>query len=207
MNPPLTQEAPRPVPNATPPDLDKAAAILLNAFADDPAARWIYPELERYLNFFPEFITAFAGRAFDHGSAHFADAEHGVAQGVALWLPPGVHGDDESVEALLDRSVEPGRLETLGKVFELMDAYHPAEPHWYLPLIGVNRLYRGYGLGSRLLSQVLRNCDRDGVPAYLEATTARNAALYQRHGFEPIGRIQEGDFPEMLPMFRPPARR
>jgi hypothetical protein len=30
---------------------------------------------------------------------------------------------------------------------------------------------------------VLQRCDRERVPAFLEASTARNRALYERHGF------------------------
>jgi len=30
---------------------------------------------------------------------------------------------------------------------------------------------------------MLQACDRDGVPAHLEASTDRNRALYERHGF------------------------
>lgn len=31
---------------------------------------------------------------------------------------------------------------------------------------------------------MLTDCDRTGMPAYLEATSERNRDLYQRHGFE-----------------------
>ena len=56
------------------------------------------------------------------------------------------------------------------------------------------------GLG---LAHALERCDRDGLPAYLEATSARSKALYQRHGFQEVGAIQEGNSPELYPMLRP----
>jgi hypothetical protein len=40
------------------------------------------------------------------------------------------------------------------------------------------------GFGAALLRPMLERCDADGVPAYLEATSPRNRALYERHGFE-----------------------
>ena len=51
--------------------------------------------------------------------------------GVALWLPSGTLAD----EASLARVIEDTMAEEL---FEQMDPYHPDEPHWHLPLIGVN---------------------------------------------------------------------
>lgn len=185
----------------SPDDIAKAADVLLMAFVDDPAVRWMYPDLNQYLQCFPQFVEAFAGRAFTHGGAFFT----GEYPGVALWFPPGIVPDEQAVEAVLARTVTPERLTTMEQVFEQMDRYHPTQPHWYLPLTGVSRLYRGQGLGSALLEHTLSICDRDGLPAYLEATSPRNAALYQRHGFEPIGQIQVGDFPTLLPMLRQPA--
>ena len=35
--------------------------------------------------------------------------------------------------------------------FKKMDSYHPKEPHWYLPLLGVDPFYHSKGFGSALL--------------------------------------------------------
>ncbi len=40
-------------------------------------------------------------------------------------------------------------------MFEQMDALHPQEPHWHLPLIGVDPAHQGKGIGSALLSHIL----------------------------------------------------
>jgi GNAT superfamily N-acetyltransferase len=181
--------------------LARATNILLGAFADDPAVRAMYPDLRQYLDGFPSFIEAFAGRAFDHGTAFFVEPDRGVA----LWFSPGVQPDEEAVETVLERTVAPDRLAVMQEVFAQMNHYHPREPHWYLPLMGVSRPYRGQGFGSALLGHVLSVCDRQGLPAYLEATTRRNAGLYRRFGFEPIGRIEADGFPTLLPMIRPVA--
>ncbi|MFZ0555634.1 MAG: GNAT family N-acetyltransferase [Nitrososphaeraceae archaeon] len=45
------------------------------------------------------------------------------------------------------------------KVFEKMGSYHPKEPHWYFPLLGVDPLHQGNGLGSALLQHTLAVCD------------------------------------------------
>jgi hypothetical protein len=48
-----------------------------------------------------------------------------------------------------------------------------------------------------LLRHALERCDRDRLPAYLDATSPRNRALYARHGFEELGVIQAGSSPPM----------
>ena len=51
---------------------------------------------------------------------------------------------------------------------------------------------------------LLERCDADGMPAYLEATTQRNRALYLRHGFEDYGVIVLPGGPPMWQMWREP---
>jgi ribosomal protein S18 acetylase RimI-like enzyme len=83
-----------------------------------------------------------------------------------------------------------------------MEKYHPTEPHWYLPLIGVDPSQQGNGVGSALMKHALEIVDRDHMPAYLESSNPKNVSLYERHGFEVIGEIQVGSSPTMRPMFR-----
>jgi hypothetical protein len=45
----------------------------------------------------------------------------------------------------------------------------------------------------------------EGSPAYLEATSRRNRALYERHGFVTIGELTVADCPPLYAMWRPPA--
>ena len=73
-----------------------------------------------------------------------------------------------------------------------MDRRHPSADHWYLPLTGVDVVAQGRGLGTALLRHTLQSCDRDRLPAYLEATSPRSRDLYQRYGFEVIGEIRAG---------------
>ena len=44
--------------------------------------------------------------------------------------------------------------------------------------------------------------DAKGERAYLEASSERNRALYERHGFEMIGKVQIQDSPPAFPMIR-----
>ena len=89
-------------------------------------------------------------------------------------------------------------------VMEQMASHHPKEPHWYLPLIGVDPSYQGKGHGDAPMRHALELCDREHAPAYLESTNPRNISLYKRHGFEALVTIQIGSSPPLVPMLRKP---
>lgn len=106
--------------------------------------------------------------------------------------------------ALLQRTVPERNQEEVFAVVEKMGNSHPAEPHWYLPLIGVDPTQQGNGYGSALMKHALLPCDRDQKPAYLESTNPRNIPLYKRHEFELLDTIQVGSSPPIFPMLRKP---
>jgi GNAT superfamily N-acetyltransferase len=89
-------------------------------------------------------------------------------------------------------------------MFEQMDAFHPQEAHWHLPLIGVHPAHQGKGIGAALLLHVLNACDDQKALVYLEATSPRNVPFYERHGFAALGSIQVADSPPVVPMLRKP---
>lgn len=86
-------------------------------------------------------------------------------------------------------------------LFEKMGGYHPNEPHWYLPLLGVDPHHHGKGLGSVLMKYALTMCDKDSVLGYIESSNPRNIPFYKRHGFELLGTIQENKFPQSFQCF------
>jgi hypothetical protein len=79
---------------ATSSDEPRAVSTIVIAFAADPAARWLYPRAEQYLEHFPQFLRAFAGKAFVDGTADcIADF-----CGVALWFAPNAQSDGRSTD-------------------------------------------------------------------------------------------------------------
>jgi ribosomal protein S18 acetylase RimI-like enzyme len=60
----------------------------------------------------------------------------------------------------------------------------PAQPYWYLEVVGVEPAAQGMGIGTRLLEPVLTVADEAGQLCYLETITERNVAWYRRLGFE-----------------------
>lgn len=186
--------------SATRDEMPQGVSCIVAAFITDPIGRFAWPSPHDYLRFGPAVTRAFAGAAFEHGTAYVSEDFCGAA----LWLPPGVHPDGEAGERLFRDTARREHLDDLLRTFEEMDASHPPQPHWYLPMIGVEPNAQGRGLGAALMRHALTRCDRDGLPAYLESSNPRNLSLYQRHGFERLGEIQVGRGPLVTPMLRRP---
>lgn len=180
--------------------IDSAVATLLMAFSTDPVARWVYPDPGDYVHYFPKFIRAFAGRSFSHGTAYLTSDYHGAA----LWLPPNTGPDEKTMLALIEASVSDDVKLDLYDVLSAMEDHHPREPHWYLPMIGVDGSKQGSGIGSALMASAVSRIDAEGLAAYLESTNPRNISLYERFGFEVIGTIQYGNSAPIFPMLRTP---
>jgi len=185
---------------ATAADAERCLTALTLAFSGDPPCRWAWPDPRQYLEAFPRFAQAFGGAAIEHGSANYYEG----FSGVALWLPPGVAPDEASLARVIENTVAAARRDAMISMFEQMDAFHPREAHWHLPLIGVDPAHQRKGIGAALLRQVLNACDSQKLLAYLEATSPLNVPLYERHGFEPLGTIQVADAPPVVPMLRKP---
>jgi len=197
MGAPPTSTLVRP---ATEADHEPAAEALALAFADDPGWTHILPEsgvrAERLLTFFTAEI---ANVVPEHRELWVTDD----GGGAALWGRPG------RWRVPLTRTIRPapqmakvfGRRLGIATWAQLrFERHHPRRPdHWYLHYVGVDPRHQGRGLGAALLAPVLERCDRERAPAYLESSSERNRALYERHGFE-----LTGTFP--LPAGGPPVR-
>lgn len=61
---------------------------------------------------------------------------------------------------------------------------HPAVPFYYLWFIGVRPEVQNTGIGSTLLAEVIAKSDSMERPIYLETSTLRNLAWYEKFGFQ-----------------------
>ncbi|WP_416907820.1 MAG: GNAT family N-acetyltransferase [Polymorphobacter sp.] len=183
---------------AGPQDRARLIQTTVLAFVADPFARWIGDGAASYLGFAADFLDAFGGPAFDHGTAWTAND----GQALAMWLPPGVEPDGERMMAIVQDQLSGPKLDEMMGVLGQMAMLHPHGDHWYLPVIGCDPLYLGQGLGAMLMKAALERVDASGLPAYLESSNPRNVSLYERHGFEVVGTIQHGSSPAMQAMLR-----
>lgn len=185
-------------------DIDGLVSVLTRAFDEDPVINWFLPQdagrTAAFRGFFEMAVRTFT---LPHDEVYTAAGQVGAALGA----PPGTWqlGADEVEELLPDlEAVFGDKLERSLQGMEAMDAHHPHEPHFYLLLLGVEPTLHSRGIGSALLRPVLRRCDGAGLPAYLEATSPRNVALYERHGFVVTDTIDLPDGgPPLWLMWRP----
>ena len=130
-------------------------------------------------------------------------------EAVAHWVPPDVEMmGEKDVETFRETVRELLGAETrrVCRAFRAIVEAHPqGVPHFYLVALATRPEHQNRGFGSALLRHVLDACDRQRLPAYLESSTQRNRALYERHGFRPTTEIVLPDGPSLLGMWREPA--
>jgi ribosomal protein S18 acetylase RimI-like enzyme len=183
---------------ATSADIPAVSHTLAAAFFDDPVFSYCYPDLAPRQQILPRWFEIVTEANLPHGEIYTTDD----AVAGAVWVPSGVDDDEQMGTGLGEISGK--YAQTLFEIFERMDEEHPREPHHYLFLLGTRPEWQSRGIGSALMRPVLELCDRDAMPAYLEATSEGNKGLYLRHGFEVTGEIKLPDGPSMWPMWRTP---
>ncbi|MBW5481604.1 GNAT family N-acetyltransferase [Streptomyces bambusae] len=182
------------------------AALLDEAFQEDPVSSWVFPDPAHRRAVHGKFLGVFVDVALAEGRIDYA--VDGSAAALWLRVPAGDHGGEapeDDVPARMREAADPDneRCELVGR---LLGESHPTgEEHEYLLMIGVAPGRQGEGLGTELMRPVLERCDRDGLPAYLEASSERSMRLYERLGWEFTGtEVQLPDGPQMWPMWRKP---
>lgn len=185
---------------ATKDDVRSLASTLAEAFHDDPVFGWLMPDDARrrggLRRFFAIELRHFA---LPHGCVWTS----GDLTGAALSTPPGSWRVPPRA-ALLQGPAFGLRLVRAARLLAVVERRHLREPHHYFAVIGVHPEMQGKGLGSTLMRPTLESCDREGLPAYLEASSERSAALYERLGFRLISELSVGGSPPLWLMRRPP---
>lgn len=174
-------------------DAETAVRVLTAAFVDDPLTRWLLPG---------DLADAAAGLVFaplvQSSAAHGELAVSADGAAAAVWLPRAAEPPVRDEEPL------PEILARLRTFLALTEARHPVgQAHLYLVFLGVVPAAQGRGHGGDLLRRRLARADADGLPAYLEASSPRSRALYERHGFRDTGEpMPLPDGPPVWPMWR-----
>jgi len=188
---------------ATASDVTALSHALAAAFEDDPIFGWLLPERSgRYDKLVRFFALEVGDIVLPSGTAWMSPE----GSGACLELPPGKWRLPLQTQArqaphflsVFGRSL-PKALVTITK----MERKHLREPHFYVPYIGVAPGAQGAGLGTALLRRTIQRADAERLPAYLEATSEQNAALYARLGFEHLGAFTVLGSPPLWPMRRP----
>ena len=181
-------------------DLEQVKAVLTLGFSSDALLRWVFPDASSYLKCFDVWMGEYSKIAFENNIVYSEEDLFGSS----LWHPPGVEFDNSVLESTFEY-IPADRIEVVIKFFEEFEKYHPDDA-WYLPFIAVDPSQQRKGIGSFLLKEALKLIDEKGDRAYLEASNESNKALYERHGFVEIGRVQLEDSPPAFPMIREPDK-
>lgn len=194
------------VRTATAADLSRLADVLADAFINDPVYTWLLPGR---LWIKPRLRAMFTAEMKQYGLRQgtvWTTLDH---DGAVVELPPGAWEMPTSMtgkEALTWLRAFGTRMTLAARVQKAMQARHLREPHFYVRIVGVRTARQGQGLGSALMQPTLQRADSAGLPAYIEASSQRSAALYQRLGFVHMGALELPDGgPPVWPMRRPPA--
>lgn len=180
------------------------AAMLADAFHDDPMQRWLFPDESRRRRRLSRFFELDIRHRLNRRSVMLLAGGGG---GVAFWQPPGPWGPP------LHRApaIAPAFLSVLrhhpvlaARTLREVARHHPATPHWYLSHLGVAPDRQGEGLGGALVTAGTDLADAEGMGAYLETTNPDNLAFYRAAGFETARTVEVRGAPEVWLMWRPP---
>jgi GNAT superfamily N-acetyltransferase len=188
-------------------DVPAVAESLARAFEDDPHFSWIVRGGQSRLARLQAAFEVFTRRIWFPQDAGYT---HERLIGAALWMPPGTWHVSVGTQLRLTPDtvrVLRGDSWRLIRALNFIERKHPRSPsHWYLPIIGVTPAWQGRGFGAALLRPMLERCDAERTPAYLEASTPRNRALYERHGFTVVEECRyASDGPTLWRMWREPG--
>jgi ribosomal protein S18 acetylase RimI-like enzyme len=168
--------------------LDSARQCLARAFQDDPAPSYMIPDYEKRKVLLPELYYGVVRYAHQYDLIQtLAD----TTRGVSLWMKPG------SVNIPVHKMIKSGLLTAylkvgISRLGRALNYLNFAEAqrikivpgrHWYLFMIGVDPAYQNQGIGSRLLTPVLAQADKEGLPVYLDTFNEKTLAFYRKHSF------------------------
>lgn len=207
--------------------IDAVVAVLVDAFRDYPAMRFVLgpdnprydDELRRLVRFFVmarvergETILGIAGEsgsAERAGKAGTTGASPSLSA-VALVSYPGRRSGTPALDVArseLWKALGPGPRERYQAFSEAAGGFDVGVPHVHLNMIGVHGSARGAGLGGRLMDAVHDVSARDAGSRGVTLTTEdpRNVPFYERYGYEVVGHVRVSPELETWGFFREDA--
>jgi len=182
---------------------DALANTFALAFAEDPLFQWMCPDPIPRAEVLHRFFAPSVELSRLRGHAYATDD----LRAGALWSPPEVElydGPQVAGLAAFFTDVVGPRAELVSDGLGGLRDAHPAEPHFYLSVLGTHPDDQGRGRGGTVLAPVLERCDATGTLAYLESSNIRNVPFYERHGFRTVAEVAMPDGPIIRPMVREP---
>lgn len=189
----------------TPATIVPVSQLLGNVFAQDPALAEYVSQSRQPQQTLQRMFTVLLEEFFV-SEGHVDTVWDGEELlGAALWAEPG---NDLKLRHHL--RLIPRLVKTLGFSFPraaLLNFHDagaaPKFAHWYLFVIAASPASRGRGVGGALLDHGITRAGDEAI--YLESTSSRSQALYERKGFVPMGRIPSPGPVREVGMWKPPC--
>lgn len=197
----------RTVRKATLDDVSKLAPALARAYHRDPVWSFLLPDETRRERALTRYFTIeLRDVALRHDTTWTTEA----AAGAILCFPP----DRWRLPPLTAVRRGPAFIHAFGtdlprslRALMLLERVHPRAAHYFIAYAGLPPELQGKGIGGALVGPLLERCDAEHAPAYLEATSERAVAFYQRHGFAVTDEVRLRNGPPLWMMWRSPSRR
>jgi len=163
---------------------------------------WLVPDTNERARIMPRNFEIYVEHALTYGEVDVTDDRTAAA----VWLPrtsplPPIPRYEQRLTQVCGDLVD--RFHELDKLFE---QHHPEPPHHHLAFLAVRKDRQGQGVGSALLAHHHAELDRDGIAAFLEASSTGSRDLYTRHGYQPVGSTYAAPNGALFwPMWRDPA--
>ncbi len=184
-------------------DAPTVAYVVATAFHPLDVCQWLIPDPQERAARFPDYFRIMVDHAFQHGTVHVTTDLNAVAVWLSWPFP-----DPADYDTRLAAACGPW-TPRFQKLDEQMHQAHPHDQgaHDYLAFLAVMPPSQGQRLGTALLEHHHTELDRQGRPAYLEASNTRSRKLYEATGYRdcapPLDLRYQGE--SMFPMWRDPA--
>jgi ribosomal protein S18 acetylase RimI-like enzyme len=175
-------------------DVDHVVETLSQAFHDDAAFVWFFPDATKRAARVRAFFRVVIAEDLAAGEVWCAAADASSQPGpgsavAALWRAPG--RADEAPLGFFATYLRFARIffDVIPKALAIdiaMARHRPKTKFWYLRYLAVLPSLQGRGWGGRALRDGIVRAEASGVPIYLETTSPGNVALYQRFGFDVV---------------------
>lgn len=166
-------------------DLDRAAEVLGDAFADYPWTRWTVDPSDHQRR-----ISALQRIALEHfglrrGAISVSSLE-GTIHSVAAWTDTAAVSaariDDRAMASQV-AELEGTRHHASRVAEQQVEGLRPDQRHLYLGTVGTSQAMQGRGLASRSLAPLFQAGDESALEIWLETSSQTNVEFYQRLGF------------------------
>ena len=190
-------------------DLDRAAEVLGDAFADYPWTRWTVDRSEHQRR-----IIALQRIALEHFALPFGaisvSTVAGEIRSVAAWSDSAAVSAGNVDVAIQTQVAElEGSRHDASKVADRqVERLRPQKRHLYLGTVGTTRTMQGCGLATKTLAPLIQASDDAALDVWLETSSESNVSFYRRLGFEVEGHLTiQGGGPDVWVMARRPVAR